>query len=125
MTDDKWQVHFARSAVTDLDEILNFVFERDGAERAKKLLMQFRDCKANLTTLPERGHYPPEMKRLNIWEFREIHVGVYRLIYHVNEAQKAVVIHAIFDSRRHVDELLQARLLRVPAREKGKKGFHE
>lgn len=114
MPTNDWAVYVAESAETDMGEILNFVFERDGLKRAKALLKKFMEGRSSLASMQERGHYPPEMKRLNIMDYREIHVERYRLIYHVDLAQKRVVIHAVFDGRRHMDELLQKRLLRVP-----------
>ncbi len=71
--------------------------------------------RASLASLPSRGHYPPELARLHISEFREIHVSIYRMVYQTEESERCVYIHALQDARRHVDELLRERLLREEA----------
>lgn len=111
-TPPTWRVFFTQSAEADLADILNFVAERDGFTRAKALLSLFQRCKESLATLPLRGHFPPELTRLHIADFREVHVGVYRVLYQIVAAEDCVFIHAILDSRRHVAEVLQKRLLR-------------
>lgn len=95
-----------------MEAILGFIAERDGFDRAEALLKLFREGGENLSILPLRGHFPPELLRLHISEFREIHVGPYRMIYQVSAADKCVYVNAVLDARRHVDELLSERLLR-------------
>ena len=107
-----WKVRFTESAVADIDAILSFIAERDGVEQAKMLLGLFQKCKESLAVFPLRGHFPPELLRLHISEFREVHVRVYRVIYQMDISDNHVYIHAVLDGRRHVDELLRERLLR-------------
>ena len=106
-----WNVHFTHSAEDDVEAILDFIAEREGVERAEKILQIFREAKNSLSAFPMRGHFTPELLRLHISEFREIHAGVYRFIYQVHESSKRVYIHAVFDGRRHVDEILEERLI--------------
>lgn len=107
-----WRARFTQSAEADIDGILDFVADRDGIEQAEELLRLFRQGKAGLSALPSRGHFPPELARLHLSDFREIHIGVYRMIYQADAAERCVYIHAVLDARRHVDELLRQRLLR-------------
>lgn len=107
-----WKARFTQSAEADIDAILVFIADRDGIEQAEELLRLFRQGKESLSSLPLRGHFPPELARLHISNFREIHVGVYRMIYQAAESECRVYIHAVLDARRHVDELLRERLLR-------------
>ena len=76
------------------------------------MLRFFQECKESLAAFPSRGHFPPELLRLHISEFREVHVGVYRVIYQTDLSENHVYIHAVLDGRRYVDELLRERLLR-------------
>lgn len=107
-----WRVFFTQSAEADLTDILDFVAERDGSAQAKSLLALFQQSKKSLAALPLRGHCPPELARMHIANFREIHAGVYRIIYQIAASENCVFIHAILDSRRHVAEVLHKRLLR-------------
>ena len=63
-----------------------------------------------LTTFPERGNVPKELRTLGMTEFREVHAGVYRIIYRTTGQQ--VVIYCVLDGRRDVQSLLEQRLLR-------------
>ena len=64
----------------------------------------------SLSSYPNKGHIPPELERIGIYNYQEIHFEPYRIIYQVIE--KEVYIHCILDSRRSLQELLEKRLLR-------------
>ena len=107
-----WDVQFSQSAEEDIEAIIDFITGRVGVERAEKILRLFREAKNSLSVFPIHGHFTPELLRLHISEIREIHVGVYRFIYQVNDSANRVYIHAVLDGRRHVDEILTERILR-------------
>jgi len=110
-----WAVRFTESAEMDIAAILEYITERDGIEQAQALLQLFRQGRASLAALPSRGHLPPELAKLHISDFREIHVSVYRMVYQTDTSDRCVYIHAVLDARRHVDALLRERLLRGDA----------
>ena len=64
----------------------------------------------SLAELPNRGHIPPELDRIGVVEYREIHFKPYRIIYQVIESK--VYIHCILDGRRELHELLEKRIIR-------------
>ena len=64
----------------------------------------------NLESFPERGHTPPELERINLIGFFEIHFKPYRIIYQI--LNNNVYIHCVLDGRRELQELLEKRLLR-------------
>lgn len=107
-----WAVRFTQSAEADLAAILSFIANREGVDYAQDLLERFKPGWESLASLPLRGHFPPELAKLHISDFREIHIDAYRVIYQHSEAEQCVYIHAVLDARRHVDEILQERLLR-------------
>lgn len=72
----------------------------DGLERAAPTLKE----------MPERGHFPPELDRIAIREYREIHFKPYRILYAIHG--DAVVVHCVLDGRRDMQSLLEERLLR-------------
>ena len=60
--------------------------------------------------VPERGHITPELKILDVTDYREIHYQVYRIIYRVKDNE--VFIYAVLHGRRDIQTLLRERLLR-------------
>lgn len=114
MTAEKpWEVKFAAGALEDLLEIIRYILENAGVESARELsaLMQ-GDVKKRLSTLPHRGHLPPELEHIG-QECREIHVKSYRVIYQPLEADHIVWILLIAHSRQAIQDMLRKRLLYI------------
>jgi toxin ParE1/3/4 len=108
----KYRVHLVREAEEDLLGILRYVALSGSPENAGRLLNQIEQAIMNLETMPERGHTPPELKRINVQEYREIHLKVYRIIYQIIGPD--VFVHCVLDGRRDIQDLLHERLLRPP-----------
>ncbi|MBI4604994.1 MAG: type II toxin-antitoxin system RelE/ParE family toxin [Planctomycetes bacterium] len=105
-----YSVHVLAEAEEDLLEIASYVATHDSLERALSLLARLEKACASLATFPNRGHVPPELMRVGVTGYREIHFKPYRIIYRVEEA--VVHVYAVLDGRRDLDEILQRRLLR-------------
>ena len=99
------------TAEIDLVEIQRYVELSDGLERADALLGGIERIIAALASLPDRGHAPPELDRIGISDFREVHFKPYRIIY--TPARNQVLIHCVLDGRRDMMTILQQRLLRA------------
>ena len=97
-------------AEEDILEIYNYVSVNDSIERAEYLLGQIEDTCLSLKKLPNRGHVPPELERIGIYNYKEIHFKPYRIIYEISES--IVYIHCVLDGRRSLQKLLENRLLR-------------
>lgn len=106
----KYNLYIIDDAENDIYEIYQYVVFSDSLAKAESLLQNIYITCQKLETLPHRGHIPPELKRIGIMEFREIHFKPYRIIYQVIE--KAVYIHCVLDGRRELHELLEKRLVR-------------
>jgi toxin ParE1/3/4 len=63
-----------------------------------------------LAELPERGHVPPELDRVGVTSYREVHLKPYRVIYEL--IRQDVFIHCVLDGRRDMQLLLARRLIR-------------
>ncbi len=98
------------AAERDLFEIHQCVESNDSPERADEILSGLEQAVSTLATMPKRGHFPPELDRIGIREYREIHFKPWRIVYAVIAG--AVVVHGILDGRRDLQTLLQQRLLR-------------
>jgi toxin ParE1/3/4 len=106
----KAAVSFTPEAEDDLVALHAYVSSAASVGRADALLTRLETACRSLELLPRRGHVPPELDRVGVSEFREIHVRPYRIIYAIVEHD--VHVHAVLDGRRDLPELLAQRLLR-------------
>ncbi len=106
----KYKVYFVSDAEEDLFRINNYVSKNDSKTKAQTLLKKLEQTCKTLSNLPDRGHFPPELERIGIFSYKEIHYEPYRIIYQV--IGKNVYIHCILDGRRDLQQLLQERVIR-------------
>ena len=106
----KYEVFIVAEAEEDLFELYQYVAENNSIDKAIELIEKLKYQCEKLLAFPNRGHALPELVRLGIYNFLEIHHKPYRIIYQIIE--KNVYVHCILDSRRDLEELLQHRLLR-------------
>lgn len=106
----KYNVYVISDAEKDLFEIYDYIKKSGFSQNAGKIFSEIETACQNLSFNPEKGHYPPELQRIDVYEYREIHVKVYRIIYQIIEAD--VYVHCILDGRRNIPEVLQQRNLR-------------
>lgn len=77
-------VFIADDAQRDLADIYRFVARHDSPENAIRLLSLLEKSIAKLSSLPQRGHYPPELERIGIRAYREVFCKPYRIIYDIS-----------------------------------------
>ena len=106
----KYRIVLIVAAKSDLRDIFRYVDLNDSSERADNLIGGIEQTIISLAVMPERGNYPPELERIGIREFREVHFKPYRIIYSIFEDE--VVVQCVLDGRRDMQTLLQQRLLR-------------
>ena len=106
----KYNVYVISDAGKDLFAIHDYIKKSGYPQNAGIIFSEIETACQNLSFNPEKGHYPPELQRIDVHEYREIHVKVYRIIYQIIEAD--VFIHCILDGRRDIPEILQQRNLR-------------
>jgi toxin ParE1/3/4 len=105
-----YQVHIIDDAEDDLIEIYTYIMTRDSAHNAGYVLNEIEKVCASLERLPQRGHVPPELSRIHISHFLEVHFKPYRIVYEIDG--RKVFIHCILDGRRDLRDLLARRLVR-------------
>jgi len=103
-------VYFTKAAKQDLFEIYSHIKEEGYPLTAKSLFSQLKNTCNSLSETPERGHIPKELERIGIYDYREIHIKVYRIVYQVIGSK--VYIHCVLDGRRDMQEILERRILR-------------
>ena len=106
----RYRIVLTVAAKSDLREIFRYVELNDSPESADKLVNGIEKTIISLAEMPERGHFPPELERIGIREFRENHFKPYRIVYSIQKHE--VVVHCVLDGRRDMQTLLQQRLLR-------------
>ena len=106
----KYEVLLISDAEEDLFDIYQYVARNDSILEAERLLNILEQTGLSLSEMPKRGHAPPELERIAVTDYREIHYKPYRILYQV--VTNRVLIHCVLDGRRDLGELLQKRLLR-------------
>jgi len=106
----QFKVFVVEDAERDLHDIYTYIARNDSAENADYVFDAIQDICLSLSSLPARGHIPPELDRVGIMDYLEIHFKPYRIIYQIRENE--IYIHCILDGRRSLQELLQERLIR-------------
>jgi plasmid stabilization system protein ParE len=106
----RFRVVWAESAARDLEEIVAFVAD-DSVASGERLLSTLRAKAASLETVPMRGRVVSELSRFGMRSWREVVVRPYRIVYRVSG--DSVIVLAIFDGRRDLEDLLLERLLRT------------
>lgn len=108
MSPRRFEVRWANSARSDLLGIIEYLADT-GAEPAGHTLARLEKKAASLEHFPLRGRLVPELVRLQVRLYRELQLPPYRLIYRIRE--RTVLVLAVLDSRRDLEDLLLDRLL--------------
>jgi toxin ParE1/3/4 len=106
----EFTVYLIEEVEADLLDIYHYVTQNDSVENADRLLDRLEGSILKLSTIPLRGHVPPELERIGVLEFREVFFKPYRIIYQIVKSN--VYVHCILDGRRDLQDLLQQRVLR-------------
>ena len=106
----RYAVQITEDAQQDLLDIYAYVAQHDGMRAAEYVLDKLEETCLQLESLPGRRHIPPELERLQISDYREVHWKPYRIIYQI--PGRSVYVLAVLDGRRELQDLLTRRLLR-------------
>ena len=109
MSSSVYTVIWAEPAVSDLEELISYI-AAESPLNAQKILEKLRRRAASLRELPRRGRFVPELREYGLRGFRELVVKPHRLIYRIADTQ--VIVLALFDGRRDLDDILYERLVR-------------
>jgi plasmid stabilization system protein ParE len=104
------RVFWAVSARPDLESIVSYLADRS-PQAALTTLRRLESKARSLASSTARGRVVPELARLQIRQYRELITTPYRLIYRVRS--RDVLVLAVLDARRNLEDVLLDRLLRV------------
>jgi len=108
MPEARFRVVWSEAAVRDLEDIVSFV-ARDSALDADRLLARLEARASSLVTHPGRGRLVPELLRFGLKTWPELVVRPHRVVYRI--AGRTVVVLAVFDARRDLEDVLLERLI--------------
>ena len=105
---NKYEVIWASIAENDLARIIEYI-ANDSPVNALKVLNKLKEKAANLHHSPKRGRIIPELQENGIYQYRELMVAPWRLLYRVQENK--VYVLAVLDSRQNIEDILLKRVL--------------
>ena len=105
----EFEVLWTDAARLDLERIVEFIAEESPANALGALHRLKRRCRA-LTTMPERGRIVPEARAVDVFTYRELIEGPWRIVYRYEVDR--VHVMAVLDARRELSSLLLERLVR-------------
>jgi len=109
MAKRKLRVVWTEAAAQDLIEIVSFV-AGDSLANARRLLVRLRSKADSLERSPRRGRVVRELASTGGRAWRELVVKPYRIVYRIRK--EIVLVGAVVDSRRDLEDLLLERLTR-------------
>lgn len=108
------RIVWAEAARRDLHLIVSYLADHS-PQAALATLDRIARSARKLAELADGGRVVPELARLHIREYRELIIRPYRLMYRVRG--RDVLVLAVFDARRSLEDALLDRLIRVEENE--------
>ena len=105
-----YNVRIVEDAEKDILDIFRYAKGKISNRKAIELFEAIEKKCFSLEQMPERGHAPPELLRIGIGNFKEIHCKPYRIIYEISG--KNVDVLCVLDERRNIKGVLEERLFR-------------
>jgi len=106
----KRRVRWTETARQDLDAIIDYI-AADSVENALSVLERIEERARSLELAPERGRVVPELRAVDVYQYRELIERPWRILYRIDPDR--VVVLAVLDGRRDLGSLLLERLLRA------------
>lgn len=108
MTKGGYQVFWTQTAQHDLQRIIEYI-STDSENRARIVYLSIKEKANTLVQMPLRGRIVPELRYYSILTYRELIEPPWRIIYRVEENK--VLVLAVIDGRRNVEDVLLDRLI--------------
>ena len=104
-----YTVLLLEEAVKDIEAIYRYIRKSGNKKAAKDMVINIRKACDSLSENPERGHIPDELSQIGLFEYRQIIVKKYRIIYQL--AKPNIYIFGIIHGNRNIGEVLKQRML--------------
>ena len=104
-----YSVILLEGAIKDIEAIFRYILKSDNKTAAKNLVASLPKACVSLSENPERGHIPHELSKIDQFDYRQIVVKRYRIIYQL--AKPNVFVFGIIHGSRNIEEVLRHRIL--------------
>ena len=104
----RYEIIWTNVAENDLINIIEYI-SVDSPQNALEILEKIRQKASSLYTLPERGRIVPELQGQGIFQYRELVIPPWRLMYRI--ADQKIFVMSVIDSRQNVEDDLLNRLI--------------
>lgn len=102
-----YTVDWIKTARDDLQSIVNYLHRHNHAG-AVSVFALITVISLDPNRYPERGRSLPELLSQSVFDYRELTIGNWRLIYKLADS---VTVVAVLDGRRSLEDILLQRLL--------------
>ena len=106
----KYKVLITEEAEKDIVDIWSYIMINDCIENADYVVDSLEEAIGSLGKIPQKGHVLPELERISVFSYLEIHFKPYRIIYQIDG--NSVYIYCVIDGRRDIHKILERRLLK-------------
>jgi toxin ParE1/3/4 len=97
------------AAVKDIEATYRYIRKSGNKKAAKDMVLYIREACNSLSENPERGHIPDELSQIGQFEYRQIILRKYRIIYQL--AKPNIFVFGIIHGNRNIGEVLRQRML--------------
>jgi toxin ParE1/3/4 len=104
-----YTVLLLEAAVKDIEAIYRYILKSGNKKAAKDMAINIREACENLSKNPECGHIPDELSQIGQFEYRQIIVKKYRIIYQF--VKPNIFVFGIIHGNRNIGEVLRQRML--------------
>lgn len=104
-----YSVLLLEEAIKDIEAIYRYIRKSGSKTAARDMVDSLRKACDSLSENPERGHIPAELSKIDQFEYRQILVKKYRVIYQL--AKPNIFIFGIIHGNRNINEILKQRIL--------------
>ena len=104
-----YTVLLLEAAIKDIEAIYRYIRKSGNKKAARDMIVNIREACNSLSENPERGHIPDELSKIGQFEYRQIIVKKYRIIYQI--AGPNIFVFGIIHGNRNIGEVLRQRML--------------
>jgi toxin ParE1/3/4 len=104
-----YTVLLLEDAVKDIEAIYRYIRKSGNKKAARDMIINIRRACDSLSKSPERGYIPDGLSQIGQFEYRQIIVKKYRIVYQL--AKPNIFIFGIIHGNRNISEVLKQRIL--------------
>ena len=101
-------VIWSATAAKDLTELMEYI-ANDNPIIAYEKFLEIKKRAQSLYAFPERGRIVPELQEQGIYQYRELLIAPWRIVYRIS--RNSVYVLSVLDSRQNVEDILLKRLI--------------